>query len=131
MTRRELVPGEKPLYWTMKRVGRQNGRKLVAASSGNVFADLGLREPAEKKTKVQLAVAINRLIARSRLTQASAASRMGINQPKISALSNYRLEGFSVARLMNLLNALGQDVDITIRRKPRARKTARIRVRAA
>ena len=55
---------------------------------------------------------------------------MGINQPKISALANYRLEGFSVERLMNFLNALGHDVEIIIRR-PRSRRAARIHVRAA
>jgi hypothetical protein len=36
----------------------------------------------------------------------------GINQPKISALSNYRFEGFSVERLMHLLNALDQDIGL-------------------
>jgi Helix-turn-helix domain len=34
--------------------------------------------------------------------------RLGINQPKVSALANYRLEGFSVERLMHFLNALVQ-----------------------
>jgi predicted XRE-type DNA-binding protein len=49
-----------------------------------------------------------------------------INQPKISALSNYRLEGFSVERLMSFLNALDRDVEIIIRRKPRSRRVAKI-----
>jgi predicted XRE-type DNA-binding protein len=35
--------------------------------------------------------------------QAEAARRLGIHQPKISALSHYRLEGFSVERLMFVL----------------------------
>jgi hypothetical protein len=37
-------------------------------------------------------------------------------------LSNYRLDGFSVERLMNFLIALDRDVDIIIRRLPRSRK---------
>jgi len=49
----------------------------------------------------------------------------------VSALRHYKLAGFSVERLMNLLTALDQDVEIVIRRKPRSRKTARIRVVAA
>src|SRR5947209_14177928 len=104
-----------------------NGRSKVAVvrSSGNVFADLGLKDAAEKKTKVRLAVAINQIVEKAHLSQAAAAARLGINQPKISALANYRLEGFSVERLMNFLNALGRDVEIVIRR-PRSRKTARI-----
>jgi hypothetical protein len=46
--------------------------------------------------------------------------------PKVSALVNYRLEGFSVERLMNFLNGLDRDVEIVIRKKPRAKRAARI-----
>ena len=53
---------------------------------------------------------------------------MGIDQPKASALLNGRLANFSSARLMRLLAALGQDVDITVRTKPRNRAHGRIRV---
>jgi hypothetical protein len=41
-----------------------------------------------------------------------------VSKPKVSALRNYKLSGFSVERLMNLLTALHQDVEIVIRRKP-------------
>ena len=47
---------------------------------------------------------------------------------KVSALRNTKLEGFSVERLMTLLNALDQDVEIVIRAKPRSRAAARISV---
>jgi predicted XRE-type DNA-binding protein len=33
-----------------------------------------------------------------------------VNQPKISALMNYRLDGFSVERLMHFLNPLDRDI---------------------
>jgi predicted XRE-type DNA-binding protein len=49
----------------------------------------------------------------------------------VSALRNYKLDGFSVERLMTLLNALDQDVEIVIRAKPRSRAGARIVVTAA
>jgi hypothetical protein len=49
----------------------------------------------------------------------------------VSALRNYKLEGFSVERLLTLLNALDRDIDIVIRRKPRSRAAARISVVAA
>jgi predicted XRE-type DNA-binding protein len=103
----------------------------VVASSGNVFADLGLPNAGEKQTKVRLAVAINRIIQNRKLSQTAAARRLSVNQPKVSALSNYQLDGFSVERLMNFLTALDRDVDIVIRRKPRSRKVARIAVTAA
>ena len=109
-----------------------NGRRreTVVPSSGNVFADIGVREPEEKQTKVRLAVAVNRIIGAQRLSQNEAARLLDINQPKISALANYRLEGFSVERLMHFLNALDLDVEIVIRKKPRSRKNARIVVTA-
>lgn len=110
---------------------RRNRKERVTRSSGNVFADLRLPNSEEKQTKVRLAVAINQIVEDKHLTQGTAARRLKINQPKISALSNYRLEGFSVERLMNFLTALDRDVDIVIRRKPKSGRTGRIFVTAA
>jgi predicted XRE-type DNA-binding protein len=110
---------------------KKSRKQPVARSSGNVFADLRLPNAEEKQTKVRLAVAINRIIEDQHLAQGVAARQLKINQPKISALSNYRLEGFSVERLMNFLTALDRDVDIVIRRKPRSGRTGRILVTAA
>ena len=111
-------------------MAKAKNRTEVVSSSGNVFADLGLPGAEEKQTKVRLAVAINQIIEDKRMSQAMAAELLDINQPKISALANYRLDGFSVERLMHFLNALGRDVEIIIR-KPRSRRAARIHVRAA
>ena len=100
----------------------------VTPSSGNVFADLGFAEPEEELTKAQLASHIRQVIKRRRLTQVAAASLMGVDQPKVSALLNGRLANFSSDRLMRLLTALGQDVEITVKAKPRNRSHGRIRV---
>ena len=100
----------------------------VTAGGGNVFADLGVSAPEEELTKAQLASHIRHVIKRSRLTQAAAAKRMGIDQPKVSALLNGRLANFSSDRLLRLLTVLGQDVEITIKAKPRSRAQGRIRV---
>jgi predicted XRE-type DNA-binding protein len=110
---------------------RKSTKQLVTRSSGNVFADLRLPNPEEKQTKVRLALAINQIIEDQHLSQGTAARRLKINQPKISALSHYRLEGFSVERLMNFLTALDRDVDIVIRRKPRSGRMGRILITAA
>jgi predicted XRE-type DNA-binding protein len=66
-----------------------------------------------------------------RVSQIAAAGLLKISQPKISALANYRLDGFSAERLMHFLNALDCDVEIVIRRKPLSRKAAIILVTAA
>jgi predicted XRE-type DNA-binding protein len=67
-------------------------------------------------------------VKRQRLTQVAAAAVTGIDQPKVSALLNGRLANFSSERVMRLLTALGQDVDITIRAKPGDCAHGRIRV---
>ncbi len=110
---------------------KEKNKSNVVPSSGNVFADLGLSNADEKQTKVRLAFAINQIIAGQHLSQKAAARSLEVNQPKISALQNYQLDGFSVERLMNFLTALDRDVEILIRPKPRSRRAARILVTAA
>jgi predicted XRE-type DNA-binding protein len=112
------------------RSWRQVSGKIVR-SSGNVFADLGFADAGEQQTKVRLAIAINDVLQRRGLSQGKAAELLGINQPKVSALSKYRLEGFSVERLMRFLTALNQDVEIIIRNRPRTRRPGRVFVTAA
>jgi predicted XRE-type DNA-binding protein len=109
---------------------KQTSEIPVIASSGNVFADLGFEAPEEELTKAQLASQIRRIIQARRLTQSAAARVMGIDQPKVSALLNGRLENFSSERLMRLLTMLGKDVEIVVRSKPGNRGQGRIRVRS-
>jgi predicted XRE-type DNA-binding protein len=90
-----------------------------------VFLDLGFpeSEAAELKVKAELAVRIHRQINELGLTQAWAARRLGIGQPDVSKLVNGRLAGFSVERLLGLLNALEVDVDIVVRPRQRGRRS--------
>ena len=97
-------------------------------SSGNVFADLGLPEPDDLMAKAELAAKIVAELQRRRLTQSQASQILGIDQPKISALKQGKLSGFSIERLMRLLLLMGRDIEITVRDKPRSRPTARLRV---
>ncbi|MSO50529.1 MAG: XRE family transcriptional regulator [Acidobacteria bacterium] len=106
-------------------------RELVTRGTGNVFADLGFPDAAERQAKLRLVFALNQVLDARKLSQSDAAKVLGVPQPKVSALRHYKLAGFSVERLMNLLTALDQDVEIVIRQKPRSRKAARISVVAA
>jgi predicted XRE-type DNA-binding protein len=80
-----------------------------------VFADLGFPDAVDRQTKTRLAMAVNAIVKERRLKQADTALILGIPQPKVSALANYRMEQFSVEKLMSFLNALNQDVEIVIR----------------
>ena len=82
--------------------------------SGNVFADLGVRDPKQALAKAKLARALCILIEKENLTRSTAAKRLDIDQPKVSALVRGRLADFSVDRQMRLLLNLGHDVNISI-----------------
>ena len=114
----------------MTKPSAERSGKIVR-SSGNVFADLGFTDAGERQTKVRLAIAINDVLQRRGFSQGKAAELLGINQPKISALSKYRLEGFSVERLMRFLTSLNKDVEIIIRDRPGTRRPGRVYVTAA
>ncbi len=103
------------------------GRKITRGS-GNVFADLEVGEPDEALIKAALAAKISSIIEHRHLTQAEAAKILGIDQPKVSALTRGRLAGFSTERLFRLIRALGRDVDIVVRKRRSAKETGRARV---
>lgn len=103
----------------------------IMRGSGNVFADLGFPDAEECQTKLRLAFTINEIIASRRLSQVTVTEKLGVGQPNVSTLAHYKLDGFSVERLMTFLTALDRDVEIVIRRKPRSRAVGRISVVAA
>ncbi|MBC7929410.1 MAG: XRE family transcriptional regulator [Rubrivivax sp.] len=83
-------------------------------SSGNVFTDLELPDAEERLLKAQLVVQIRRFIEQKDWTQAETAEIIGLDQPKVSNLQRGRLAGFSVDRLLNILNRLGHNVEVRI-----------------
>ena len=87
----------------------------ITRGSGNVFADLGLPDAPERQTKTQLALEVNEILKSRKLKQVDAGRVLGVPQSNVSALMNYRLDGFSVERLMSFLTSLDKDVEIVIR----------------
>src|SRR5205807_10366134 len=104
-------------------------RVEVEPSSGNVFGDLGVPNPEECLAKAKLVQQIADAIAERKLTQTQAASILGVDQPKVSALLRGKFEGFSIDRLLRFLNALGRDVEIIV--SPARRGNARASTRVA
>jgi predicted XRE-type DNA-binding protein len=104
-------------------------KEQVQRGSGNVFADLGVTNPEQYLAKAELAAKILKIVQRRGLTQTAAAKLLGITQPKVSALLNGRLDGFSSDRLFRFLNMLGCDVRISISR-PHPDSKGQIYVRA-
>lgn len=100
-------------------------------SSGNVFADLGLPDADVRALKSTLAIHIRLLIEAQGWTQAEAAAQLGLDQPKISHLLRGRLQGFSLERLLTIVNRLGHDIEVRIDPEEVAPEQAHLRVQMA
>lgn len=83
--------------------------------SGNLFEDLGYRDPAEAQLKADLAMQIHQIIRRRKLNQKKAAELMEIDQPKVSDILRGKLSKYSVGRLMHFIRRLGKDIEIHIK----------------
>jgi predicted XRE-type DNA-binding protein len=95
------------------------GKRDYEESSGNVFADLGFRNSKQELLKAKLTVEIYKLLKKRGVTQTEAARLLGTTQAQVSALMRCKPVSVSVGRLMEFLNVLGQDVQVTV--KPAAR----------
>jgi predicted XRE-type DNA-binding protein len=90
-------------------------------SSGNVFADLGFRNSRQELLRAKLTVEIYKLLKKRGVTQKEAAKLLGTTQAQVSALMRCKPVSVSVGRLMEFLNVLGQDVEVTVRPAGRRR----------
>ncbi len=101
----------------------------VHRSSGNVFADLGLPDAEKLKIKTGLVIEIRKALRALGLTQQAAAKRMGIPQPKVSAMMRGDFTNLSERKLMDCLNRLGYDIEIQVR--PAAEPVGQLRLAIA
>jgi len=83
-----------------------------------VFGQIGFSQGEAAHLQLRSAM-MTRLIAeieKQGLTQADAAKRMGITQPRVSDLMRGKLHLFSIDTLVALLSSLGLRVDLEVRR---------------
>lgn len=99
--------------------------------SGNIFADLGLRNAEELQLKAALVLQLARLIEARKLSQTEAAKLTGVKQPDLSNILRGNHKGFSVERLMKMITAFEQDVEIVVKPHRRAGEAGRITFRPA
>ncbi|GJE81495.1 helix-turn-helix domain-containing protein [Methylorubrum thiocyanatum] len=104
------------------------GTEDAYQSSGNIFADVELADAQELHLKSSLVIELRRQIEGRQLTQTAAAKILGMGQADLSKLLRGGLRGTSVERLMRMLTAFDQDVEITVRPHSRAGEGGRITV---
>jgi predicted XRE-type DNA-binding protein len=83
-------------------------------SSGNVFIDLGFQphEAAVMLLRCELAEALRKWIDREGITQAQAAERLGVAQPRISEISRNKVDKLSLDYLVGLCAKAGVAVKV-------------------
>lgn len=93
--------------------------RKIKASSGNVFADLGVANPEEHKLKAELVHKLAEVMKARGLNQTATAKRAGISQPDLSKILRGRFRDVSVARLMRALTLLDSEIEIVVRNEGR------------
>jgi predicted XRE-type DNA-binding protein/phage-related protein len=73
------------------------------------------QEAANLETRSLLMIQIERIIKKSRWTQATAAKHCGVSQPRVNDLLRGRIEKFSIDALVNMAACLGQKVHIQLK----------------
>jgi predicted XRE-type DNA-binding protein len=100
----------------------------ITPAGGNVFADLGI-EPAESAAlfeqsqkaiakklaiKQQLMDALATWMVSEKLTQAKAATVLGISRPRVSDVIRHKNSNFTVDALIDMVVRTGQTVQISV-----------------
>jgi predicted XRE-type DNA-binding protein len=93
----------------MKKTDPRWNDTRITPSCGNIFIDLGFDEAEAHilTLRVELLAAIERHINSQGWTQAQAAKRMGITQPRVSKIKKRAWDEFSVDMLLTLAARLG------------------------
>ncbi len=103
--------------------GRVNAMKSTSISqgSGDVYQDLGFSasEARNLHLRAELMTALRNYIEKEGLTQADAAKRLNVRQPRVPDLTRGKISRFSLDALVNMLTDAGMQVDVKIRQPSR------------
>lgn len=92
----------------------------IQASSGNVFADLGLNNADKRLAKAELVRQISNLMAQQKMTQAEVANILEIEEDALSHLIKGRLSSFSERQLADFLNRLKKNAETAVKAQPQS-----------
>jgi predicted XRE-type DNA-binding protein len=115
----------------MSQSMEKNQNVTVTTGSENVFEDLGFENADEMMAEALLSHQIYKIIKRRKLSQRQAGQLLGIAQPDVNKLMNGKYTEFSIRRLSQILNRLGRDIEIVVKRPTKRGATGKLTVRAA
>lgn len=90
----------------------------LTASSDNVFRDLGFPDAEAQNLllRADLVAHIRKVIDKLGLTQAEAAKRAGITQPRMNDFVRGRTQKFTLDALVNVAASLGYSVKLSLKK---------------
>ena len=90
----------------------------MVVGTDNVFHDLGFPEPEAQNLllRIDLVSHIRKIILKLDITQAEAAKRAGISQPRMNDLVKGRTHKFTLDALVNVAAKLGYTVKLSVKR---------------
>ena len=91
-------------------------RMKVERGSGNVFGDLGFSSRAAENLQLRAQLMSKIRAVAHGLTQAEAATRFGVTQPRLNDLLRGKIDKFSLDALVNMLAAAGMRVELRVRK---------------
>ena len=97
----------------------------LVRGSGNLFRDLGHPNPELEQLRSILAARIITALDIQKLTVRKAHELTGFAAADFSRVRRANLGRFSVDRLMTMLVSLGQEIEVTVRDRPRPKTAAR------
>ena len=91
----------------------------LARGTWNVFHDLDLPDADTELMKTRLAAEIIAVLNERKLSARAAGKLVGVAHSDIVNIRNAKLKGFSVERLVRIVNALDRRVELKIRKEGR------------
>lgn len=98
----------------------------IVRGSGNVFRDFGDPNADIEQLKCILAARIIGILDDEKLSVRKAESLTGVNASEFSHIRNVKLGRFTADRLISILNKFDQQVDVTVKVKPRSKRQKKI-----
>ena len=93
----------------------KKGEIQLVRGSDNPFRDVGLPDADTKLLKADLSGKIMDILDKKGWSQRQASKQTGIDQADICRIRNADLKGFTIDRLVKILNNLNHKVEVTVR----------------
>ena len=94
--------------------------------SGNVFADLGLKDADQLLARSQIGFHVFKILEERNLRQREIAHILGIAQPDVSHLMNGHFSRFTADKLLDFLKRLDRKVTIKVSRREKGEPYQRV-----